>query len=245
MEQAFQTTSFIPKKPLTTTKPPASRGLSIFSFFATLILIGTIAVSGLLYVYNKKLASQVTDLETTLDRAKEKFNPVAIESIKQLDKRINTAEKVLSNHITLSPILVNVLNANTLKKVQYTQFSHTVNGSGASAKIQVRLAGKAESLPYVALQSKKLAENKYVENPIFSDIVTAKDNTVTFNLLFDINSNLIMYSKLVQSLSSLGSNTTPTPLDTTNPGIKPTVPVIPGVPQSGIAVPITNNTEKK
>lgn len=240
MEQAFQTTSFIPKKPLANITPRQSRSVSIFSFVAVLLLIATIAFSGLLYVYNKKLAGTVADLRVTLDRAKEKFNPVAIESIKQLDKRINTAEKILANHITLSPILVNVLNANTLKKVQYTKFSHTVSGSGPASKIQVRLEGKAESLPYVALQSKKLAENKYVENPIFSDIVTStKDNSVTFNLLFELNPNLIIYTKLVQELSNPTSpGTAPSAAAS---GVRVVNPAAPSVVAPSTTNPLTSN----
>jgi hypothetical protein len=201
MEPTFQTTSFIPKKPLTNIKPQVSRSVSIFTAIAIVILLGTIIFSVLTYVWEKQLIAQVSKLQKTLNTAQEKFDPYTIQTLQQLDKRINTADKVLSNHMTLSPILVNVLNANTLKKVQYTQFTHTVSGTGSSAKIQVKLVGKAKSLPYVALQSKKLASNPYVQNPIFSDIVTAKDKTVTFNLIFDVSPTLILYSNLIQALS--------------------------------------------
>ncbi len=201
MEPTFQTTSFIPKKPLTNSKQPTNRGVSIFTVLAVVILLLTIGFSLFIYIYNKKLTTEADSLKKTLDIAQEKFDPVTLQNLKKLDRQINVAETLLDNHVTLSPILVNVLNANTLKRVQYTQFAHTVTGTGTTAKIQVRLAGKAESLPYVALQSKKLAENRYVQNPLFSDIVTAKDNTVTFNLYFDLSPNLITYSQVVTNLS--------------------------------------------
>jgi hypothetical protein len=201
MEPTFQTTSFIPKKPLTTSKQPTSKSVSLFTVIAVVILLLTIGFSLFVYIYNKRLTAEADSLKKTLDVAQEKFDPVTLQNLKKLDRQINVAENLLDNHVTLSPILVNVLNANTLKRVQYTQFAHTVTGTGTTAKIQVRLAGKAESLPYVALQSKKLAENRYVQNPLFSDIVTAKDNTVTFNLYFDLSPNLTTYSQVVTNLS--------------------------------------------
>lgn len=202
MEPTFQTTSFIPKKPLTTAKQPGAKGVSIFTLIAVVLLVLTILFSVFAYIYSKRLSNEVASLKKTLDAAQEKFDPVTLENLKRLDRQIDVAGMLLENHITVSPILVNVLNANTLKKVQYTQFAHTVSGTGPGAKIQVRLAGKAESLPYVALQSKKLAENRYVQNPLFSDIVTSKDNTVTFNLYFDLSPNLISYSQVINSLGA-------------------------------------------
>jgi hypothetical protein len=201
MEPTFQTTSFIPKKSLVTVKEKGSKSVSLFTLIAIIILILAILFSVFAYMYGKRLSTEVETLKRTLDQAQEKFDPVTLQNLQKLDKQISNAETLLDNHITLSPILVNVLNANTLKKVQYTQFTHTVSGVGKSAKIQVRLTGKAESLPYVALQSKKLAENRYVQNPLFSDIVTAKDNTVTFNLFFDISPNLIVYSQVINNFN--------------------------------------------
>lgn len=206
MEQTFQTTSFIPKKPLTIIKKPASRGVGILTALTGLIFLGTVAVTGGIVFYKKKLQSDVELKKVSLNKAQAAFDPTSIESLKALDKRIDTSDTILSNHITVSPIIVNVLNNNTLRRIQYTQFSHTVSGSGANAKIQVKLSGKAESLPYVALQSKQLSTVKYVGNPIFSDIITAKDNSVTFNLSFDVKPDLIIFSRLIDQLSA-GVNT--------------------------------------
>lgn len=209
MEQTFQTTSFIPKKSLIEPKKPKGSGVGIVTFLAIIILVGTIIASVLAYVYSGKLKTDVETKKNSLVKAQGAFEPTIIENLKRLDKRIEVANQVLDNHITVSPIIVNVLNANTLRKVQYTKFSHILNGEGKSAKIQVKLSGKAESLPYVALQSKKLSEVRYVGNPIFSDIVTAKDNTVTFNLVFDIKPDLIIFSNLVDQLS-MGDLSVPT-----------------------------------
>ncbi len=211
MEPTFQTTSFIPKKSLVTTRSSSSTTMSIFTVIASVVLLCVLGFSVLTYVWNNQLKAEVIKSQNTLKAAREKFDQVALTDLQQLDKRINTAEKVLNNHTTVSPILVNVLNANTLKKVQYTQFSHSVTGTGGSSKIQVRLAGKAESLPYVALQSKKLADNQYVRNAIFSDIVNSKDGSVTFNLMFDISPILIEYSNYIMKATQSGSRTTPLP----------------------------------
>lgn len=213
MEPTFQTTSFIPKKSLAAPRTGSTTTTSIFTVISSVILLCVLGFSVLTYVWNKQLKVDILKAQNTLKMAREKFDQNALTDLQQLDKRINTAEKVLDNHTTVSPILVNVLNANTLKKVQYTQFSHAVTGAGAATKIQVRLSGKAESLPYVALQSKKLADNQYVRNAIFSDIVNAKDGSVTFNLMFDISPILIEYSNyIMRATQSAQKTTTPQPL---------------------------------
>lgn len=219
MEQTFQTTSFIPKKSLVEVKKPTSKGVGILTFVSILILIGTIVSSVLVYIYVKKLNTDVLAKKNSLSKAQDAFEPTVIENLKELDTRITTASEILQNHVTVSPIIINILNANTLRKVQYTKFNHLLNGSGKTAKIQVKLSGKAESLPYVALQSKKLSEVKYVGNPIFSDIVTAKDNSVTFNLTFDVKPDLIIFSRLVDQLSN-----TPKKMEESSPNILPEEP---------------------
>lgn len=231
MEPTFQTTSFIPKKSLVTTRSGSSTTTNIFTVIASVILLCVLGFSVLTYVWNKQLKAEVLKSQNTLKMAREKFDQVALTDLKQLDRRIITAEKVLDNHTTVSPILVNVLNANTLKKVQYTQFSHSVTGSGAASKIQVRLSGKAESLPYVALQSKKLADNQYVRNAIFSDIINGKDGSVTFNLMFDVSPILIEYSNYIMKA---------TQATTKNTGNTLPLPLPPSTPTSG-STPITSN----
>lgn len=199
METPFQTTSFIPKKPINESTIKRTKGSNIFSVIAVTLLVLVLILSGLVYFWAAKLKTEVVQLKQQVDLAQERFDPTTLENLKRLDKQIITADKILNNHITISPVLVNVLNANTLKKVQYTQLSYKVEGIGSSAKIKTKLSGKAESLPYVALQSKKLAENRYIQNPIFSDIITGKDSTVTFNLFFDVSPNLVLYNEVVQA----------------------------------------------
>lgn len=197
METPFQTTSFIPKKPITQNSTQRTKGTNLFSLIGSILLVIVIILSVFVYFWSTKLKTEVVQLKQQVDLAQERFDPTTLENLKRLDKQIITAEKILNNHITISPVLVNVLNANTLKKVQYTQLTYRVEGVGSTAKIKTKLSGKAESLPYVALQSKKLAENRYIQNPIFSDIITGKDNTVSFNLYFDVSPNLVLYNEVV------------------------------------------------
>jgi hypothetical protein len=206
METSFQTTSFMPKKPISQDIAKKDKGANIFTVISIFILIGVIVISVLIYLWFQKTTAELSTLKEQIKLTQERFDPTTLENLKSLDRKINNADKLLSNHLILSPIFKNVLNSNTLKKIQYTNFSYTKTGAGQTSLISINLEGKAETLPYVALQSKKLAENRYIQNIIFSDIVTNKDNSVTFNLSFDINPDLVLFSKVVKTDEIINNN---------------------------------------
>src|SRR3989344_1896590 len=126
-------TSFIPKTSLSA-RGPRKEGLGFFTFLALAILF--ISLLGWLtaFTYKSLLERDVHDLEASLTRAKESFDPGLLSVFENLDRRLNAAEDLLEEHTTLTPLFV-LLDELTLKSIRYNYFSYVNNGQAAAVKM--------------------------------------------------------------------------------------------------------------
>ena len=122
MDNNFQT-SFIPKKALSEERIVAPQRTSLFSFIATLIFFGALASAAGTYFYKANLEKSIAVSKASLEAAKNSLEPTRIKELKILDKRLISANTLLSNHVAVTPIF-KALQESTLKTIQYTKFSY-------------------------------------------------------------------------------------------------------------------------
>lgn len=206
MDQNFQT-SFIPKRALAEDRIERPKSVSIFLFFATVIFIGSVAAAGFVYFYKTSLTAQVAQMKIDLQKAESAFEGDFIRQLQRTDKRINAANAVLADHIAVSPIFQELQEA-TLKSIQFTKFSYTITGSGPTAKITVQMSGKSQSYTAIALESAKLVENKYIKDPIFSNLTPNDQGIVLFDLTFNVDPQFVLY-RAALARTSIAPTTTP------------------------------------
>jgi len=206
MEPTQFQTSFIPKKPMQETREPTTRRVNVFLFIANIIFIASIAAAGFVYLTKGSLTRSINVMRTDLKTAEQVFEGDFISDLQNLDKRIGTAELILQNHISISPIL-QALQELTLSSVQFTKFSHIVTGGGTSSVIIVSMSGKTDEYESLALQSDALTKNKYITNPIFSNLNLDERGNVLFDLIFSVDPNLVLFSESVKRLP-MNTNTT-------------------------------------
>jgi hypothetical protein len=199
MEPTQFQTSFIPKKPIQETREPSTRRVNVFLFIANIIFIASIAAAGFVYLTKGSLTRSIASMRTDLETAEQAFESNFISDLQNLDKRINTASIILQNHISVSPILKS-LQELTLSSVQFTKFSHTITGSGASSVIVVSMSGKTDEYESLALQSDALTKNKYITNPVFSNLNLDERGNVLFDLTFFVDPNLVLFGESVKRL---------------------------------------------
>ena len=60
------------------------------------------------------------------------------------------------------------------------------------------LEGEARSYSSVALQSDIFGDNKYLKNPIFSNLGLAKSGDVTFNLELNLDPSVMLYKESIK-----------------------------------------------
>lgn len=197
METTFQT-SFIPKQPITETRQSRSSGgsVSIFIFISIILLIASIVSAGLVYVYKVTLEKGVARSEEELARAKDAFDGDFIAELQAADKRLRAANDVVESHVVLSPIF-EILQSSTLKTVRFTKFSHSIIGTGNTARVEVKMSGKARDYTAIALQSDALTKSKYIKDPLFSNLTLDEQSNVLFDLTFSVDPQLVLFTNVI------------------------------------------------
>ena len=196
MEQNFQT-SFIPKKPMIEERTVASRPISFLTVVSVVIFFTVIIATGALYFYDKVLAKNITKMENDLNLAKNRFEPSKIIQLQVLDKRLRASSEILAKHIAISPIF-EALQSITLKTVSYTKFSYDFDDS-KNAKIKVKMNGIAIGYRSVAFQSDLFAKNKYLIDPVFSNLLLDDKGNVLFDLEFSVDPTFVDYKKMLET----------------------------------------------
>ena len=202
MDQNFQT-SFIPKRPLAEDRVERPTTVSVYLLIATILLIASIVAAGIMFAYKSSLTTQVAQMQDSLQKAGGAFQPDFIQELQTEDKRINAANEVLANHVVVSPIF-QALGQGTLKSIQFTKFGYTITGSGPTAQVNVSMSGKSQSYTAIALESSQLGANKYIKNPIFSNLAPDTQGDVLFDLSFSVDPQFVSYE---QSLARSGAPT--------------------------------------
>lgn len=202
MEQNFQT-SFIPKKPMIEQKVvTASKPAGFLLVISIIIFVAMIAVSAGAYFYKTTLSASVIQMQEDLVKARNRFEPTEITKLKNLDKRLDAANEVLSNHIAITPIF-KALEVSTLKTIRYTSFSFDANDK----KIIVKVSGQAVGYRSVALQADVFSKNKNLIDPVFSNLSLNDKGNVLFDLTFSVDPNFVNYGQILKTSNNV-SNTT-------------------------------------
>lgn len=191
MDNSFQT-SFIPKKPITTSgnvsRPPTN--IATVLSIAILIIIG--AASAGLFLYKNYLIKQEEVLSSSLEKVRVTFEQDTIDELALYDKRVSSAKTILNSHIVLSPMFA-LLGNLTIPSIQYTKFDHQTNGQ----KFSVKMSGIASDYRSIALQADVFnsAKGRFFKNVVFSNLAKDKNNNVSFDIDFDVDGALLSYEK--------------------------------------------------
>jgi len=189
-----QTTSFMPKQPLAQSTARVTRGVSGLALFAWFIFVVSLLSAGGAFLMSKSTDQRIIRIKEQIASIRASFEEDTILDIKRLDNRIVSAQEILGLHVATSPIF-EALQDRTLKSVSFDQFGYTLSEkSPGSRQIEVEMTGRATSYEAIAQQSDSLAENKYILNPIFSNMtLDEKLGTITFALSFNVNQTLVSF----------------------------------------------------
>ena len=158
-----------------------------------------VLATGGLYFYKTIRVKKITELENTLNLAKNRFEPSKIVELQVLDKQLKAASEILSKHSTVIPIF-EVLEQLTMKTVRFTRFSYSL-GTEEKLIIKVKMSGVAIGYRSIALQSDLFAKNKNLIDPVFSNLTLDNSGNVVFDLEFSVDPNFVNYQQalMVQS----------------------------------------------
>jgi hypothetical protein len=199
MDQEFQT-SFIPKKTLSQS-PQVSRGGSfgLINVVAFVVMLISLLVAGGAYLYRDNLSKKVEEMKVSLARAQNIFEPELLVELKTLDRRIQAADEILSNHIAVSPIF-EVLQEITLPTVRYVDFTYEIDAVNPNV-VHVAMTGEAVSYDAITLQADLFSNNRFIRNPIFSNFSLNKTGSVEFDLMFDVSKSLVNFEQKIERMN--------------------------------------------
>lgn len=198
MENSFQT-SFIPKKPVTSTFS-GKRPKSLFTLISVFLLIISIIVAISLFVYKKYLDKQQQSLSSSLLNTRDSFEKDTIDELELFNRRTDSVKKILGDHVVFSPMFV-LLGQLTIPSIQYTRFQQETT---PDLGVIVNIEGVAKDYRSIAIQSDILNSTRgsSFKNVLFSNLMKDKNNNISFNLQFSVAPDLISYENNTPSIST-------------------------------------------
>lgn len=196
-------TSFIPKRPLNTASSQ-SKGSSIgIVFLITLIIfISALVLAVSVFLYQQFLFQDLDRKKVSLERARAAFDPNLIQELSRLDGRIESSKSILNDHRTVSS-LFSLLEEITLKSISFDNFNYKTDEAG---RVSIIMDGKASSFSSVALQSDAFSDNKFIEEPIFSNLNLDSKGNVIFNFAAFVSHQLVSYKNFIPATSVSAGN---------------------------------------
>ena len=200
MEAKYQT-SFIPKKPVTTTGQRSSGGMSLLLLISILIFLVSLGSVAYVILFKQAYIKNIEEEQQTIETNKSGLvsDSLTIESLVELDSRINVANKLLSNHIAVSPIF-NFLQQATLKSVRFKNFSFTSVNKDSTKKVSIQMSGQAKDWETVASQADEFGKTewkKIIDEPKISNLSLNSDGSISFIFSAYINPDYLIYSNNV------------------------------------------------
>lgn len=197
MDPKFQT-SFIPKKPVETSEKTSGSRMSVLLFISIIIFLVSLGIAAFVFLEKKVLIQQISSDQQTIAKNKDSFDPGTIDSIVQLNSRIEVAKNILASHVAISPVF-SFLNQATLKNVRFKDFNFsgsTLDSNGQKV-IAIKMNGIASSFETVASQADEFGKPDWrniIRGTKISNLSLNNDGSVSFTLSATVVPDFLLYT---------------------------------------------------
>jgi len=206
-----QGTSFIPQRPTHgKTAPRKVRKIYVLAYLSYVIFFGALISAAGIFFMNFSLNAQLDSQRQRLSAERERFNESDIESVRDLEKRINIAKERLNNHVSVLAIL-EALESSAVQSLYFESFTYEREGD---AFPKVVFGGTSDQFNNLLFQREVLATNPILAGTAFKEVgIEARElesgqivRTVQFELEKDIDTSLIGYTP--RNIELVGEGTT-------------------------------------
>ena len=218
MDPQFQTTSFIPKK-AAESGAAAKAVAGIFTVIAAFVFVAALAASAGVFFYERTLQAKIAADKTSLDAAKEAFDPTLYQGIIDLSRRIESVKAILASHTAITPLFANLQSA-IIRTVRMDSMTLTLSDP---QKLAITFAGQANDFQSIAYQSDVMAQVALIHTPLFSNFALDPSGKVLFSFAATIDPRLVSYLRNLSPSGSVSSIPAGAPAQGANssPSIKP------------------------
>jgi hypothetical protein len=204
MDTKFQT-SFIPKKPMMQQDARVGSSVSIFLVISIIIFLISLAIGGWVFWQKKVLVENIKKEQQIINENKEGLlrDSVTVESIVELNSRIEVSKRLLNKHVTIYPIF-DFLKKVTLRNVRFTNFSFSGSSKDSSgqSRIGVSMSGQARNWKTIASQADEFGRAEWkdiIKEPKISGLGLNQDGSVSFVFSAFISPDFISYDNKLNS----------------------------------------------
>lgn len=192
MEPTLQTT-FIPKRPVASivAEKKSNGAMTFFGVIATLVFLAAGISYGILFFYKKQLSTSIESSQASLTRQSETFDSNIVLELDDVNRRLESAEKLLTAHTIVTPLFKS-LEELTLKTIRFTNFALQMPTRDRPTTL-VKMSGSAQGYDAIALQSDMFSRNRFLKDPIFSNLVPDQKGNVSFDLTFFVDPSFVLY----------------------------------------------------
>lgn len=160
-------------------------------------LVTSGALAGGVFLYKEYMQTNLQQKTGDLQRMEAQFEPSLIDQLTKLDKRMHSAQSVLSAHMAMS-VFFQTLEALTLTTISFQDLH--VDASDPQ-HISVEMKGVAQSINSIALQAQTFSKSDIITDPIFSAIVREQDG-IHFDFTATINPVPLNYAQLANGATA-------------------------------------------
>ena len=207
--------SFIPHDATTPDQPhryDSGGGLIDLLFLLAIVLV---VISGALaagtFLYQQYLKSESASKQAQIQQVQAAFDPQLIQTLTDLDERMNSANTILAAHIAPSAFFA-ALSESTLATVSFQDLDFDASNP---QDITLKMSGVARDVNSIAYQAYLFGKVNVITNAIFSGINQQADG-VHFDVSANVNPAALNYESLLTGGSAAGANQIPASTATTS-----------------------------
>lgn len=170
-----QSTSFIPHRP--TQGNIQNRGVRkvyILTYVSYVVFFGTLLAVGGVLAYKFTLGTQLARQQQLLAEQRNKFKEGDIETVKTLERRINTSKERMDKHASV----LAVLEAFEKNAVESLHFSNIMYKRASDASAKVTVTGTADAFNGILFQRDVLLSNPVLAKATVSGVELATGSSV-------------------------------------------------------------------
>lgn len=195
-----QGTSFIPQRPSRgKAEPKRVRKIYMLTYVTYVLFFGSLVATAAVFFFSFSLDVQLDTKRESLAAERQQFNQGDIESIRDLEKRINVAEERLNNHVSVLAIF-EALEQSAVQSLRYISFSYKRLNDEFPL---VSFTGTSDRFNNVLFQRDVFASNPVLAGSVIKDVALESEiagdpsnaeKLVTFTIEKEVDTSLIGYT---------------------------------------------------
>jgi hypothetical protein len=191
-EQTKFTTSFIPKKPVTSTVTGYKTSSSLLTIITAAIFLGTVVFGGGIFAYKLTVETQIKAQIDTLTKSREGLDEKFIKEATRLNTKLIAVKSLLDTHQAPSAVF-DLLQSTTLNSVRFNSLKYSTDKTKGT--ITLDASGVGVGYQSIVLQSDEFGKTGSLKDVVFASVQPTDSGLVSFSWRSELDQSVVLYRK--------------------------------------------------